>query len=297
MNSYRKIKRHYKRLQNHPLTQENLYLGLLRYLHFNIRSKITKEQTVHWIGNLKLYIRNGDAGLVGNIYYGLYEFEESIFLLHFLREEDIFLDIGANLGHYSLLVSGIRKCKSITVEPVPATYNQLIRNIKLNNLENRIETLQIGVADKEGVFYFSTDRNTMDRIVSSNYNNSVEVPVKTIDDIIKNEIPIALKMDVEGYEIFALKGGKRILNSPALKVLILELNKSGEKYGIDDQSIYELLLGYGFQPFDYDFMSRKLIPLETYNTHKFNTIFIRDDNFVQNRLSESEKIQIRNMIF
>lgn len=297
MNSLKKIERHYWRLKKNPMTRDNPYLGLVRYLYFNIKSKIITEQTVGWVGDLKLYLRQGDAGLVGNIYYGMYEFEESLFLLHVLRTEDVFCDIGANLGHYSLLVSGIKKCRSIAVEPVPQTFKQLIRNIELNKLGMNIHAHQMGVAEKKGFLYFSTDRNTMDRIVPSTYKHSVKVPVKTIDEIVKTTIPLALKIDVEGYELFALRGAQRVLSSPDLKVVIIELNGSGEKYGIKDEDLFQLLLGFGFEPFDYSVITRKLISLKTYNTHKFNTIFVRDVDFVQNRLFESEKIKIRNKIF
>lgn len=295
--SYKRINRHYKRLQAHPITSEKPFLHIWRYLNFNIRSSVVHEQTISWINNLKLYVRKGDAGLVGNIYYGLYEFEESLFLLHFIEKNDLFLDIGANLGHYSLLVSGIKECKSIAIEPVPATFKQLVRNIELNKLDNRIKALQIGIADKEGVLCFSTDRNTMDRIVSPTYKNSIEVPVRTIDDVIEKEMPVAIKMDVEGYELYALNGAHRTLSSPALKVVILELNKSGEKYGVEDEDIFQLMLSYGFKPFGYDTRNRNLIELKTYNVHKFNTLFIRDIDFVQKRLAQSEKIKIRNKKF
>ena len=297
MNSVRRIKRHYRRLQKHPLTNEETYLALLRYLSLNIKMRFIDEQVVNWMGSLKLYLRKGDAGLVANFYYGLYEYEESLFLLHFLQEDDLFMDVGANLGHFSIVLSGIKKCNSIAIEPVPSTYNQLRRNIELNNLGNRIEAFQLGVGEKKDLLYLSTDRNTMDRIVTSTYKKSVKVPIKTIDEISECNVPVALKIDVEGYELFALKGAERVLSSSNLKVIILELNKSGEKYGIDDDSVYELLLNYGFKPFEYNVKTRKLVSLETYNTHKFNTIFIREITYVEERVANSEKIKIRKMEF
>src|SRR5690606_17472427 len=125
----KKIQRHFQRIQKHPITSRQPYSAMLRYLYFNIKSRVVKEQITKWLGGLKFYAQKGDAGLVGNIYYGLYEFEESLFLLHFMHKEDVFFDIGANLGHYSMLISGIKKCKTIAVEPVPATFNRLVRNI------------------------------------------------------------------------------------------------------------------------------------------------------------------------
>ncbi len=296
-NVYEKIGRHYKRLKNHPITADKPLFHMWRYLIFNLRARIKPELTVSWINNLKLYVRKGDAGLVGNIYYGLYEFEESLFLLHFLENDDLFLDAGANLGHFSLLVSGIKNCKSLAIEPVPNTFKQLKRNIELNNLQELIKPLPIGVGEKEGFLYFSTDRNTMDNIVPSTYKNAVGISISTIDNIIDSEIPVAIKIDVEGYEFFTLNGASRVLNSEKLKVVIIELNRSGEKYGVKDNTVFKLLLSYGFKPFEYEVHRRNLIHLETYNIHKFNTLFIRDFDVVQKRLFRSEKIKIRNNMY
>lgn len=290
----KKVKFHYKRVQKHPLTKRNILISMWRYFYFNIQSK---EQIKSWIGPLKFFLRKGDAGLVGNYYYGLYEFEESLFLLHLLNEDDLFLDIGANLGHYSLLASGIKGCRSIAVEPVPATYNRMVKNIRLNELQGIITPLPLGISDEPGRVYFSTDKNTMDRIVSSNYKNAVEVAVNRIDDILDNEIPVAIKIDVEGYEYFVLKGAERVLESFNLKVIIMELNESGKKYGKDDRVIYQLLWDKGFRPFEYDFDNRALIALSTYNKHKFNTIFVRDRSFVEKRIKEGSKIKIKNEEF
>lgn len=297
MNIRKKIMQRLSQFKGHPLTKDRPYAALWRYISFNLKNRLFQEQIVDWVGDLKFYAHKGDAGLVGNIYYGVYEFEESIFLLHFLQEGDIFLDVGANLGHYSLLISGIKKCRSIAVEPVPATYNQLVRNIELNKLESLIEPYNLGVAEKEGRLNFSTDRNTMDRIVADTYENSVQVSVSTIDAIVNHNFPLALKIDVEGYEYFALQGAGQLLESPDLKVVVLELNGSGKKYGIEDEKVFHILLSKGFKPIEYDFKQRRLIELKNFNTHKFNTVFVRDFEFVAKRILKSEQIKIRNKKF
>lgn len=297
MRGYKKILKRYRQFKNHPVTQANALSTLYRYLYYNLKLKLKDELVIPWVEGLRFYVRKGDAGLVSNIYYGLYEFDESIFLLHLIREKDLFLDVGANLGHYSLLLSGCVKCQSIAIEPVPKTYSQLVRNIELNQLSTHIKTLNIGVAQTKEALYFSTDKGTMDRIVSSEYRNSVEVVVDTIDHIVENKTPIAIKMDVEGYEYFALQGAKNVLGSEKLKVLILELNQSGKKYGVEDDEIVNLLGEYGFKPYEYDFRSKTIRSLPSHNTHKFNTLFVKDEDFIQQRLNQSEKINIRGKWF
>jgi FkbM family methyltransferase len=279
------------------VTNGNELKSLYDYILFNIKNRVFRELEYNWINNLKFLARKGDAGIVGNIYFGLYEFEESIFLLHLIREEDTFLDVGANLGHYSLLLSGIKNCKSISIEPVPKTFQQLLKQIKLNNLETFIEPINVGASNCDGELYFSTDKGTMDRIVREDYKNSVRVPVLSLDSIVSNREPIAIKIDVEGYEKHVLDGGSTILNKDKLKVLILELNRSGEKFGISDEELYSKVIDLGFTPYSYNVLDRKLVKLQSYNKHKFNTIFVRDEEFISNRLKNSSSVKVKNKNF
>lgn len=297
MKVIKKIKEKQKQFLVHPVTKGNESKALYRYVLFNVKNKIVKQIIYKWIEGLKFIARKGDAGIVGNIYFGLYEFEESIFLLHFIEKEDIFLDIGANIGHYSLLMSGVKKCKSIAVEPVPETFKQLVNQVDLNNLGTLILPLNIGVSSSNGELFFSTDKGTMNSIVNKDYGNSIKVKVSTIDDLSEHNMPIAIKIDVEGYEKFAFMGAQKTLANPLLKVIIVELNESGIKHGIKDDEIYSEIVKFGFKPFSYDAINRKLTPLDSYNKHKFNTLFIRDIEYVNERVSSSKKIKIKNKLF
>ena len=62
------------------------------------------------------------TGATGNIYTGLHEFEDMMFLLHLLRPGDIFVDAGANIGSYTVLASAVVGAKSISFEPVPPLF-------------------------------------------------------------------------------------------------------------------------------------------------------------------------------
>ncbi|MDA3613669.1 FkbM family methyltransferase [Polluticaenibacter yanchengensis] len=293
MNIITKIKNRYNLFKDNPLTEKYPLVHFLKYGILNVKFLFTESVEMNWIADLKLSIRKGDAGIIGNYYFGLYEFEESIFLLHVSRKEDIFFDIGANLGHFSLLLSGVRKLKSVAVEPVPNTFNRLKMLIDFNNLGHLIDSRNLGVSDKSGELFFSTDKGTMNGIVDEKYKNKVSVKVLKIDELY-NEAPVLLKIDVEGYEKFALSGAKNILSNHKLKIIIMELNGSGNKIGISDNEVYEQIIHYGFKPYKYDPFKRHIIELESYNKNQFNTIFIRDLHTVNERVQSSDKIKINN---
>jgi FkbM family methyltransferase len=250
-----------------------------------------------WIDPLRFYAKQGDAVMVSNIYFGLFEFDESIPLLHLLKEGDLFLDIGANSGHYSLVVSGLRKVRSIAIEPVPGTFQRLRDNIELNQLSAFVQALNLGVSDQEGALFFSTDRGAMNRIFDKDFPNAACIKVATIDGVLNGQTPLAMKIDVEGYEQFAFNGAGQLLSNAGLKVLVAELNGSGIKYGVSDEAIYNTIQGYGFQPYIYDFRNRKLILQNNYNTSQFNTVFVRDIDFVSQRLANSPAITVLGKTF
>ena len=287
----------YDLLKVHPVTRGKVWAGMFRYIRFHILASIFRELTYNWVDDLQFSVSKGDAGMVGNIYYGLYEFEESIFLLHTLRSEDIFLDVGANIGHYSLLTSGLCQNKSIAVEPVPETVAKLKKQVALNMLESLITVKHMGVAEKPGYLWFSTNRGTMDRIVNSDYPNAVSVNVLPIDTLLKGEKPLAVKIDVEGYEWFALQGAKEVLKTEELKIVILELNNSSRFYNISDDDVFDLMLECGFKPYRYKVTQRNLVPLQEYNKDKFNTIFVRDKAFVEERLKSAKPVKIKGRVF
>ena len=79
------------------------------------------------------------TGVTGNIYAGLHEFADMAFVLHFLRAGDLFADVGANVGSYTILASGVVGCRTVAFEPDPVTAAALERNINLNKIAERVE--------------------------------------------------------------------------------------------------------------------------------------------------------------
>ena len=99
---------------------------------------------------------------------------------------------------------------------------------------------------------------------------------------------------MEGYEYQALQGANELLKNPSLNAVIMELNDSGKTFGIEDQTLVDLLASNGFSAFSYDPFTRKLLPLENYNRSQFNTIFIRNVPLVETRLKTAMPITIFN---
>jgi len=281
-----------KVIVNHPLNKGRKIDALKRMIKWQFATRLLSFPVVMpFIEDAKLIVKRGMTGGIGNIYYGLDEFEDMAFLLHLLREEDFFADIGANIGSYSILASKCSKANSIAFEPVPATFERLKSNIKVNNLEDNVQIMNIGIGSKSDSLFFTQDKDSTNHVVvNDNTSNAVKVDVKRLDSVLDN-CPTLMKIDVEGFESEVLNGASAILEDDKLKAIIIELNGSGQKFGFDDGDIIRKLRDLGFQSYDYSPYDRKLKVLEKINPTK-NTIFVRDLNFVETRLTEARTFQV-----
>ena len=112
-----------------------------------------------FVGEMKLILQQGLTSATAQYYMGLSEFEEMSFVLHFIEKEDLFIDVGANVGCFTLLASGVKKANTIAIEPLPSTFQHLCNNLIINKLEENVEVLNIGMGAKEGNLEF-TQHNT-----------------------------------------------------------------------------------------------------------------------------------------
>jgi FkbM family methyltransferase len=168
-------------------------------------------------------------------------------------------------------------------------------NIKLNKLEQRVTAINSAVGSSNGKVKMTADLDTVNHITIQNdsSSNTEFVEMTRLDTVFSNSpMPLLIKIDVEGYEIEVLNGMDHILSKNDFKALIIEINGSGGRYAQSDETIHEKIISYGFNPYDYDPFTRKLTQLNTYSAH--NTIYIRNVDFVEQRLSGSRAYRVFN---
>ena len=109
----KKIITRYQQFVGHPLVQNPL-VGLIKYIYINLIMRVcNKPIKIKWLNNLRYYLSLGDSGIIGNYYFFIDDYEESIFIIHYLTDKDLFIDVGSNHGHYTMISSGICYSKSI----------------------------------------------------------------------------------------------------------------------------------------------------------------------------------------
>lgn len=277
---------------NHPFNSDNKLESFLRFVKWQINCRLNPYPIIYnFTQNSKLIIWKGLRGATGNLYCGLMEYSDMGFLLHFLRPNDLFIDIGANIGSYTVLASAEVKANSISIEPIPNTFANLINNISINKIEDRVNALNIGIGGKSEVLNFSESYDCTNHVVGKDQVDSIEVNVNTLDSILaQKHNPVLIKIDVEGFETEVLNGAESTLEKGSLKAIIIELNGSGMRYNYDERLIHYKLIQHGFSPFDYNPKTKQLRKLKMYGKH--NTIYLRDLDFVEKRICSSRSIMI-----
>jgi FkbM family methyltransferase len=187
--------------------------------------------------------------------FGSYDRDETAFLKSIFRVGDVFFDIGANLGWYSLVLG--RSCPGAQIfafEPIAVTVDMLKKNISLNRLQN-IEVVSLGMFNKEDelTFLFAPDVSgaTSLRLTGQSRGCTAiqEVLCKTTTlDIFcasTNTLPTLLKIDVEGAELMVFQGAEKTLAHTPI-ILVELLRKWSLEFGYHPNDVFELLAKYGY---------------------------------------------------
>ena len=183
-------------------------------------------------GNLRLFLDLSDRVIGMNILQGNYELEEVEFIRSCIVPGDHVLDVGANIGYFSVLMaSWVGEAGSVVAfEPVPANLLLLRRSIAENRFENRVQVIPGVVADEVG----EADLLTVDVRYAFNSGGAYIVGgaaptprdhrrirvMKTQLDALDMPRPVSfIKIDVEGAKALALRGAKELLRTDRPRVL------------------------------------------------------------------------------
>ncbi len=232
------------------------------------------------------------TGATGNWYCGLHEVMEMAFVLHVLRASDLFVDVGANVGSYSVLATGGVGARSLALEPVPSTFGRLVRNAQINGFGDKMTCMQVGVSSSPGTLAFTADLDTVNHVVGPGEDvAAVKVNVTSLDALLPERDAAVIKIDVEGHELAVLQGAHAVLSSPCLLAVVMETNGSGSRYGIGDEGLFSCMAQHGFDCYQYDPFARELLVSDGGDG---NSIFVRDIEAVRERIRSAPRFALVN---
>jgi FkbM family methyltransferase len=227
----------------HPMNRGRPVAALARFATWQVQSRLQDEVIVDWIDGAKLAVRRGMTGATGNIYCGLHEYVDMRFVLDTLEPGDLVVDIGANVGSYTVLASKVRGACTIAVEPDPVTARALRRNIEINGITDKVHVVEAALGASAGTVSFTVGRDTVNRVAQAGDDNVRDVAVRTLDDVLAGDVPRVIKIDVEGFEAEVFKGAWSTLADKRLEAIITE--------ALDDD-VLGILTRAGFERAYYD---------------------------------------------
>lgn len=180
------------------------------------------------------------------------------FLLDLLRADDCLLDIGANIGTHAICPSKLIGDSLLvySFEPHPRVFNYLQKNIQLNGLNN-IRAFNLALGETENTAVLKEGASDDTNWVSSAGEPGVEVVVKPLDMLgldLEGRTTI-VKMDVEGYELYALRGAERTLQQA--HVLCLEIgDRHSVRVGYTTQELLRYLAERDWRLFRFETPTR-----------------------------------------
>lgn len=283
-------------LTQHPLAMRHPLEVAARYLRWQVGSRVLGQPVaVEFVNDARLLVRRGMTGATGNVYTGLHDYEEMAFLLHLLRERELFVDVGANVGTYSVLAAKVAGARVVAFEPIPSAADALRDNVALNAIESLVELRRTCVGAAMGAVQMTTGEDTTNHVVGTagDLAGTMTVPVEPLDEVLRGVAPLLMKLDVEGYELAVFRGASSVLASPELRAILLEFNTSPEHYSSADVELLSMLTSLGFERCSYEPRERRLEPVAGARG-RANALFVRDLPFVRERLASAPAFRVLN---
>jgi FkbM family methyltransferase len=279
----------------HRLNRDAKCSALSRFVKWQFGSRLLPGTVLMpFVNETLLAISPGMTGATQNIYTGLHEFDDCGFLLHVLRPSDIFVDIGANIGVYTVLAAGAIGTRTVAIEPVPQTFVKLGMNLRVNKIEDKVDSHNIGLGSASSTLRFTTENDTTNHVVTDeNWSGpTANVPVKALDTVLNGMAPALIKIDVEGWESEVLAGAATTLREITLLALIVEMNGGDVTFNANEKAVHDCLLRNDFTPHAYDPFTRSLTPLESKHLGASNTIYCRSTAVLRERIASAPPFRV-----
>jgi FkbM family methyltransferase len=243
----------------------NRYFIMMLFKSFWI-NLIVKTKIILWHDQIKWIVSRDFQSTKNPYYYGISDKEEFQLIDLVCKPGDVFFDIGANIGLYSIYFSKIKKLQCYQFEPNESARAINLKIQVLNAITYLNTLLPYALSNKNGQSYFTNNQDINNHL--SDQVTGLKVDVKRLDDL--NDLPEAhiIKIDTELEDYKVLLGAQRFLQSQCLKAIILEYNTS------ELQKVINLLSNYSFECIRMN--KYKIIPNEDFHPSKAgNLLFIK----------------------
>ncbi len=210
--------------------------------------------------------------------FGAYESKDFALLCALVPRGGTLIDVGANIGWYTVHVAlADPSARVLAIEPVPSSYRCLEAAVSRNALRN-VTTLQVAAAAERGEIILYVDQRISGAASAAPSTSSdglarVKCPAETLDELVASHGGAAdvLKLDIEGAELFALRGASAVLATRRPIVFCEMLRKLALPFGYHPNDIIALMRAHGYDCFRAE--RARLIPFSAMDEETTETNF------------------------
>ncbi len=217
-----------------------------------VHIKVTKTHE----SSIKMYLNEQDIRSVpfSVLADGFYEPFQSDLLVELGKHSNHFLDIGANMGFYSIALAAENSTLTVeSFEPQPSVFEILRANTLLNQFESRIKLHNTGLGNlkDELTMYIPRFTGTGGASFKNLHDDEgeatqIRVPVSVLDDIIKTEADL-IKIDVEGCELNVILGAAEIIRLSKPTIMVELLRKWMKPFGHTPQMFLDVMFQQNYK--------------------------------------------------
>jgi len=264
---------------NHPANEGGRARALARALSWQFYKRATaRTLDISLYGDYKLRCYPDSTAASAALYAAGYpDWSEMAFIQHYLRTGDGFVDVGANVGVYTLLAASLvgPDGRVASFEPEPKALKRLRENISLNRLNN-VEVHPFAVSDKSGTISFDPAAGTTGHMVEGEQDRpgALQASSVRLDDVLPGDGWSMGKMDIEGAEPLALRGAERLLAEMNPPVWLLEVNGCLKRYGFTEEQLWGWLDERQWDVYLYEPAQRRLQPCTTPSSKHHNVLVV-----------------------
>lgn len=292
-----KLKSLFIHLRNGPLfhriTHHSLVSKHKKWEAFQKSPATFLEMVTFGDARLRLY---KDFGSSRKIFAYEAEKEEVSLVYSFLEKGNVFFDIGAHIGYFTVTAAmKVGNAGQVhSFEPTPSTFQKLEENININPIHN-VSANNIGLSDSLGELTlhthpFNEAHNTIGEIKGEGVE-SVQIKTMRLDDYAKQNGLIGkidfIKIDVEVRENHVFKGDSEVLAGDDAPVIMLEFSYDNQKAANSScEELADILSQHGYRFYLFDSNSRQLVKFELDESYResYNLFAIKELEKVQNRI-------------
>jgi FkbM family methyltransferase len=227
----------------HPSNEGQRARAIMRAAGFQVRGRVLHRRTLARLGRKSMIWADlHRTGASRVVYANPPDHHEMLVWRNYLRPGDLFVDVGANVGSYSIWTAELG-AEVIALEPASDTFALLEENVALNHYP--IKTIRAAAGANPGTARFTRGQDCVNRL---DRDGAAEITVLTLDSIIGKRTVAGMKVDVEGFELDVLRGCEQALSEQRVKLIQLEWNATSmQAVGTDRQPVADFLAQHDYR--------------------------------------------------